>query len=161
MKISTHVNTTYFFCSNRMERLQRAFRNFKRANETFRRESANVQSRWPTSLYWPRVKEYNRQYQNAHERMLVAHDRRTNAAANFRSALRESGIRIRNAHRLSANQIMNIVNRRFAPPNRPGGFGGIEYELASLRWRKKPNRTKSASPKRRRSPIKRASSARF
>lgn len=154
---------SHIFSTSRMERLVKPFRNYKNANEAFRRASANVHSRWPTYLYGPRNQAIlKKEYQTAHQRMLNAYQRRSNAAHAFHVALGRSGLRIPGANRMTAYQIMNAVNRMYAPPNRPGGFGGSMYEAAALRYRKKPNRAKSASPnRRRRSPVKRASSARF
>ena len=140
--------------------MERAFRNYKNANEAFRRASANVQSRWPTYLYNLKNEQIlKKEYQNAHQRMLNAYQRRSNAAHAFRVALNRSGLRIRGANSMTAYQVMNAINRMYAPPNRPGGFGGVIYEATALRWRKKPNRAKSASPGRRRTPLKRPHSA--
>lgn len=154
-----------------MDRVQRTFRNFKKANEDFQRASTrykNLTKRLQGWLIASHVSSYIRpnfaeerrrnigSLKQVHQNMLNTHQRRTSAGAAFRYAVQ--GIQLRNKNKMNAYQIMNAINRMYAPPSRPGGFGGIEYEAAALRWRKKPNRAKSASP-RRRSPLKRAHSA--
>jgi hypothetical protein len=155
-----------------MDRVQRTFRNFKNANETFQRASARYKNLTKRLQGWmiaasvsnirPNFKEERtrniRSLKQVHQNMLNTHQRRTNAGNAFRHAVQ--GIQLRNKNKMNAYQIMNAINRMYVPPNRPGGFGGIEYEAAALRWRKKPNRAKSASP-RRRSPLRRSHSARF
>jgi hypothetical protein len=154
-----------------MDRVQRNFRNFKKANEDFQRASARYKNLTKRAQGWliaARVSNYIRpnfaeerrrnigSLKSAHQNMLNTHQRRANAGAAFRYAV--SRIQLRNKNKMNSYQIMNAINRMYAPPSRPGGFGGIEYEAAALRWRKKPNRAKSASP-RRRSPLRRAHSA--
>lgn len=154
-----------------MDRVQKTFYNFKIANENFMRASAHYKNMTKRNQGWltaARVSHYIRPnfakeralnigyLKNAHQNMLNAYQRRTNAGTAFRHAL--NGIQLRNKNKLNAYQIMNAISRLFAPPSIPGGFGGIEYETAAIRRRKKPARTKSASPARRRSPLKRAHS---
>jgi hypothetical protein len=153
-----------------MDRVQKTFRNFKNANEGFKRASERYKNLTKRIQGWllaagvsgyirPNfAQERNRNIQSlrgVHQTMLNAHERRTLAGNAFRHAI--SGIQIRNKNKMNAYQIMNAINRMYAPPSKPGGFGGVEYETVALRWRKKPNRAKSASP-RRRSPLKRAHS---
>jgi hypothetical protein len=162
---------TVFSLLQVMERVQRTFRNFKKANEDFQRASARYKNLTKRAQGWliaARVSNYIRpnfaqertrnlgSLKSAHQNMLNTHERRTIAGGAFRRAI--NGIQISNKNKMNAYQIMNAINRMYAPPSRPGGFGGVEYEAAALRWRKKPNRAKSASPARRRSPLKRAHS---
>jgi hypothetical protein len=157
-----------------MDRVQRNFRNFKKANEDFQRASARYKNLTKRLQGWmvassvssyirPNFAEERRRniksLNQVHQNMLNTYQRRASTGAAFRYAV--SRIQLRNKNKMNAYQIMNAINRMYAPPSRPGGFGGIEYETAALRWRKKPNRAKSASPARRRTPLKRASSARF
>jgi len=147
-----------------MERAQKAYRNYKNANKAFREASAQLRKIGFMSelKYFPnigpkQVQSMNITYQKAHQNMINAYRRRSNAHAVLRKLA--SKFRITGGN---VNQVKNLLNRiEYAPPNRPGGFGGFGYEMTSLRWRKKPNRAKSASPARRRTPVKRASSARF
>ena len=149
-----------------MERAQKAYRNFKAADTAFRKVSKNLHNRqyvsnltWFPSVSYGQLATLRQEYQKVHQNLLNAYVRRNKAHKEFINAAKKF-ITINN--RTTVNQIKNALNQlAYAPPNRPGGFGGIEYEMAAMRWRKKPNRTKSASPKRRRSPLKRASSTRF
>jgi len=144
-----------------MERAQKAYRNYKNANKAFREASTQLRKIGFLSelKYFPNIgpkeaQNMNKVYQKAHQNMINAYRRRTNAHAVLSGLAYKFGVAGGNA-----NQMKNILNQiKYAPPNRPGGFGGFGYEMAALRWRKKPNRAKSASP-RRRSPLKRAHSA--
>ena len=172
IEISTSDTTmTDFSLLTLMDRVQRTFRNFKKANEDFQRASARYKNLTKRAQGWliaASVSHYIRpnfaqertrnigSLKSAHQNMLNTYQRRTNTGSAFRSAV--NGIQIRNKNKMNAYQIMNAINRMYAPPSSHGGFGGIEYEAAALRWRKKPNRAKSASPARRRSPLKRAHS---
>ena len=146
-----------------MERAQKAYRNYKNANKAFREASARLRKIGFMSelKYFPNIgpkqaQSMNITYQKAHKNMINAYKRRNNAHTVFRNLA--SKFRITGG---TVNQVKNLLNQiGYAPPKRPGGFGGFGYEMAALRWRKKPNRAKSASP-RRRSPLKRAHSARF
>jgi hypothetical protein len=137
-----------------MEKAQRAYHNFKNANAEFRQASSNFRSRWP-AIYSIHGSRLSRAYNDSHQRMINAYQRRNRAHAAFvRHALKFG---IKNA---SVNNMKKLLNQvMYAPPNRPGGFGGLGYEMTALRWRKKPNRAKSVSPARRRSPMRRAHSA--
>jgi hypothetical protein len=141
-----------------MERAQKAYRNYKNANRAFREASAQLRKIGFMSelKYFPnigpkQVQSMNIIYQKAHKNMINAYKRRNNAHTVLRNLAFKFGITGGNV-----NQVKNLLNRiKYAPPTRPGGFGGIGYEMAALRWRKKPTSAKSASP-RRRSPLKRA-----
>ena len=143
-----------------MERAQKAYRNYKNANKAFREASAQLKKIGFMSelKYFPNIgpiqaKSMNKTYQKVHQNMINAYRRRNNAHNVLSGLAYKFGIRGGNA-----NQMKNALNQiKYAPPNRPGGFGGFGYEMAALRWHKKPNRAKSASP-RRRSPLKRAHS---
>jgi len=148
-----------------MERAQKAYRNFKNADAAFRSASANFKSRWPVVFYKyfghslnAATEKMNKEYHNSHQRMLNAYTRREKAYNNFINAAKPFNIPVKNVNtmKFALNQI-----KLYRPPNKPGGFGGLGYEEVMLRWRKKPNRAKSASPGRRRSPLKRAHSAHF
>jgi hypothetical protein len=129
-----------------MERALKAYRNYKNANAEFLRASANFKSRWPITLY--RTSGHlNRAYRNSHQQMINAYARRDRTYYNFISAARKFKVTGN-----TVNKIKNsLIQAKYAPPNRPGGFGGIGYEMTALRWRKKPSRAKSASPARRHS----------
>jgi hypothetical protein len=150
---------TYFLSLvTSMDRVQRTFRNFKNANEEFQRASARYKNLTKRLQGWliastvsnirPNFAEERRRnirsLSQVHQNMLNTHQRRTTTGNAFRRAV--NGIQLRNKNKMNAYQIMNAINRMYAPPSRPGGFGGIEYDAAALRWRKKPNRVKSASP---------------
>jgi hypothetical protein len=135
-----------------MERAQKAYRNFKQANAAFRAATANLRKReyitelmrFPNLARDPRTRILANEYNKAHQNVRNAFVRRTKA---HNALVKEAAnIGVRNAS--VVNRMRNML--KYAPPNRPGGFGGIEYEMTALRWRKKPNRAKSASPKRRR-----------
>ena len=159
----TLSRTPHIFLDKNMERAQKAYRNYKNANKAFREASAQLRKIGFMSelKYFPNIgpkqaQSMNIKYQKAHQNMINAYKRRNNAHTLLRKLAYNFGIIGGNV-----NQVKNLLNQiMYAPPNRPGGFGGIGYEMTALRSRKKPNRTKSASP-RRRSPLKRAHSARF
>jgi hypothetical protein len=144
-----------------MERAQKAYRNYKNANKAFREASAQLRKIGFLSelKYFPnigpkQVQSMNITYQKAHQNMINAYKRRNTAYTQLTNLAQKFKILI-----TTVNQMKRALNHiEYAPPNRPGGFGGLGYEMVALRWRKKPNRAKSASP-RRRSPLKRAHSA--
>jgi hypothetical protein len=146
-----------------MERAQKAYRNYKNANKAFREASAQLRKIGFMSelKYFPNIgpkqaQSMNITYQKAHQNMINAYKRRNMAYTQFTNMAQKFKIPI-----TTVNQIKRALNHiEYAPPSRPGGFGGLGYEMVALKWRKKPNRAKSASP-RRRSPLKRAHSARF
>jgi len=158
-----------------MDRVQRSFPAFEKANENYQRASARYRNLSERLKGWmvaggvstyirPNFKEERnrniRSLKGAYQNMLNTYQKRANAGARFRYDVSVSNLKIPNKNRMTAYQIMNILQRRFAPPNKPGGFGGVEYETAALRWRKKPNRVKSVSPvRRRRTPVRRPRSA--
>jgi hypothetical protein len=130
-----------------MERAQKAYRNYKNANAAFLRASANFKLRWPAVLYSP-YGSVGKAYHAAHQRMINAYQRRWKAHNSLINQAAKFGIRYG-----TANQIRNMLEHiKYAPPSSRGGFGGIGYELTSLRWRKKPARATSVSPKRRVNP---------
>ena len=143
-----------------MERAQKAYRNYKNANKAFREASAQLRKIGFMSelKYFPnigpkQVQSMNITYQKAHQNMINAYKRRNMAYTQLTNLAQKFKIPI-----TTVNQMKRALNHiEYAPPNRPGGFGGFGYEMTTLRWRKKPNRAKSASP-RRRSPLKRAHS---
>jgi len=143
-----------------MERAQKAYRNYKNANKAFREASAQLRKIGFLSelKYFPnigpkQVQSMNITYQKAHQNMINAYKRRNMAYTQLTNLAQKFKIPI-----TTVNQMKRALNHiEYAPPNRPGGFGGFGYEMTALRWRKKPNRAKSASP-RRRSPLKRAHS---
>lgn len=141
-----------------MQRAQRAYRNFKKADTAFKRASANLhKSQYISNLiYFPNVtprqaETLRQEYKKVHQNVLNAYARRNKAHAVFVQAAGK--FMTLNNNRIPVNQIKNDLNQlKYAPPNRPGGFGGIGYEMAAMRWRKKPARAVSVSPKRRVSP---------
>jgi hypothetical protein len=147
-----------------MERAQKAYRNYKNANKAFREASKHLRGLGYMSelKYFPnigpaQVQRMNKEYHKAHQNMINAFNRRNKAHLQLAHLAYKFKIPMTN----NVNQVRNaLVRVKYAPPNRPGGFGGFGYEMTALRWHKKPNRAKSASP-RRRTPMKRAHSARF
>ena len=143
-----------------MERAQKAYRNYKNANKAFREASAQLRKigflselKYFSNIGPKQVQSMNITYQKAHQNMINAYKRRNMAYTQLTNLAQKFKIPI-----TTVNQMKRALNHiEYAPPNRPGGFGGFGYEMTALRWRKKPNRAKSASP-RRRSPLKRAHS---
>ena len=130
-----------------MDKVQKTFRSFQAANQAFSTAAANFR-RSSRLLGGPMNSNQVRTFHKRHQNMLNAHNRRTLASSIFRNAVARAGVPYSHSNTMTPRQIMNIFN--YAPPSTPGGFGGIKYEEAALRHRRKPSRVRrlSLSPKR-------------
>lgn len=143
--------------------MESSLRNYEKANHNYRNALGRYHALGKKLKFWNEASQYYmnanyqtrsaqnaRNFKTAHAQMINAHNRRTRAFMVMVTAW----------HRYFPRRQFNwpkftkqkMVNTLYAPPRSPGGIGGVEFERMMLRYRKRPARAVSASPRRRTTP---------
>lgn len=143
--------------------METALRNYEAANRNYQNALGRYRALSKKLKFWREASEFhmNANYQTrsqqnltnfkaAHAQMTNAVNRRTKAFHAMATAYGRYFPRLwPNWTRMTKQKMHNTL---YAPPRSPGGIGGVEFERVMLRYRKKPARAVSASPRRTRTP---------